>query len=128
MTSKIIIVPPHTHPPRFLTVSFGKDLSPREGWDIYRAKNNFNIRAPLTKHKHPGLLKRSIKFAVIVILYDNLWWLGTKSQRKRYSDILVLLTLISHQPRHFETAAAFNFFLVKVDCLPLFKSETTLLA
>ena len=78
---------------------------------------DFNIRAPLTVHKHfinkyrcTCLLKRPIKFAVIVILYDNLWWLGTKSQRKRYLDILVLLTSISYQPRHFETAAALNFF------------------
>ena len=28
-------------------------------------------------------------------------WLGSKSQQKRYSDILVLLTSISYQPRYY---------------------------
>ena len=79
MRSKIIIVSPH---PAFSLYHLMKACGQKKDKISIEQKImlnlDFNIRAPLTMHKHSGLQMH--KFAVIVILYDNVWWLGTKSQ------------------------------------------------
>ena len=78
---------------------------------------NCHGRTPM--HLHPGLhmhklkymhcmSQQSITLAVAVMLFDNRWWLGTSSQRRRSLNMLVFVTWISYQLRCCERAAAVN--------------------